>query len=130
MRGISFRGLTENGEWHKGLVAESAGFTGQVEAGVYISNMAGYPHAFKVRLETIGEFTGLLDKTGKKIYEGDIVRHSGRCESEVVFNEDNCAFQLCNKSLGYMYMDKSFSAKHFEIIGNIYEKPELIKEAK
>ena len=69
------------------------------------------------------QFTGLLDKNGKEVFEGDILSHddtNGRYEDEsmlgkrriVKWNEKNGGFNL--------------HPKHWEVIGNIYENPELL----
>lgn len=60
-----------------------------------------------VYTDTLGQFTGLTDKNGTKIFEGDIVRY-GDSIHKVVFEQQNgTAYQL-------------------EVIGNIYDNPELI----
>ena len=68
------------------------------------------------------QFTGLKDKNGKEIYEGDVVRYSANKEehiSEVVYIE---SFFGVEKHTGIL---SSFYP--IEIIGNIYENPELLK---
>jgi hypothetical protein len=65
------------------------------------------------------QFTGLLDKNGKEIHEGDIV--SCENEQETVEYTDRAEFYPFGSH------DFSWEGKECEIIGNIYENPELIK---
>jgi len=81
------------------------------------------------------QFTGLYDKNGKEIYEGDIVKDTNNFKNEpkirkVVYSISNAWFPLrettsfLNYSLTANNDDK---CSHLEVIGNIYENPELIK---
>lgn len=82
------------------------------------------------------QFTGLLDKNGKEIYEGDIVQDKEASMKgvdefgEIVFIDGK--FQLKSPcfpaSLGFNYFDLVNCIDHFEVIGNIYESPELIEK--
>ena len=84
------------------------------------------PPGFTSReLEPVQEFTGLHDRNGKEIWEGDIVfdpsRHGGK--KVVQWNGGLAKFQF-DKMLGYDLCQSSL----YEVIGNIYENPEPLKE--
>lgn len=74
------------------------------------------------------QFTGLLDKQGKEIYEGDIVRLDGN-PYEVFWDSDFTGFSMSFTGeeclgLGEQVIGES---REVEIIGNIYESPELLE---
>lgn len=93
----------------------------------------------EVNPDTVGEFTGLLDKNGKEIYEGDIIRHryfynvyKPDFDGEVVFSKSS--FRIKFKSeydkSGFMYWDlcfDDFANKKIEVIGNIHDNSDLLK---
>ena len=91
---------------------------------------------YKVIPETVGQFTGLFDKNGKKIFEGDIVRDStghefGHVEFSNgfwrVFNDD--VEEFLSNWARHAYSKKLGQYIKAEIIGNIHDNPELLGEA-
>lgn len=77
--------------------------------------------------------TGLEDKNGREIYEGDIVRYECCPEiyvEEVIYDNKHCNFGTIDKYGETFSFDALISDIHvdwFEVIGNIYENPELLK---
>ena len=71
--------------------------------------------------------TGLVDCYGNIIFEGDII-YSDICKSKtVVFDEEVAAFCLHDHSIVSPQYLGRYNTEHFEIIGNIYDNPELIE---
>lgn len=75
------------------------------------------------------QYTGLHDKNGKEIYEGDIVNAKYKkveITGIVKYDADYCEYRIYNKNeTEYMYLWKNIN---LEVIGNAYDNPELLKE--
>lgn len=83
----------------------------------------------KIGLSAPMQFTGFRDKTGKEIYEGDIIRYDWADEQngneeivQVTWNDNMAGFYPFIRKAGWR-----FSIYSIEIIGNIYENPELLE---
>lgn len=74
---------------------------------------------------TLTQFTGLHDKNGKEIYEGDILNNSSNGKGFVEWDERQVTYRINAKQSN---MTLSVIALNSEIIGNIYENPELIQK--
>ena len=130
MRTIKFRGKTkQNGEWTYGDLE----FNRQNGvARIHTYNKAGmYEGQDIVDNETVGQFTGLYDKNGKEIYEGDIMNDpTSVCVGVVEWNSILCQFQLSWQNM-HTAADLFFMVKCGSfVIGNIHDNPELLKGRK
>lgn len=134
MREILFRGKEPQGDWCYGGLIQSAN-----DFYISIGIDKGFMCAF-VKPETIGQYTGLTDKNGKKIFEGDIVTYDD-AEADYEGYHDN-VFLNCGE-VGISAWDgiyftnrqtvemsdlyESETMVDCEIIGNIYDNPELLE---
>jgi len=125
MREILFRGKRmDNGEWVKGFYV-CIPDTHYIMTGKFDSLTNGIinSEAYKVDPSTIGQFTGLEDKLGTKIFEGDVIDDLG-VEYIVVFDSDYAQFR--GKFDGWN-AEISHIASRCEVIGNIHDNPELLE---
>lgn len=133
MREIKFRGysvdeLTGGTNWLYGFGAKDIDYVdGTIEWHLHTLN-----GTYEVVPESIGQYTGLKDKNGKEIYEGDVYQYNVQLHlgsftkeynhREVVKFEDG-AFWVSN----YLLWEALEGDNESEIIGNIYENPELLE---
>lgn len=132
MREILFRGKrTDNGEWIEGFYSTEE-YNLNIRKIEYIPRIQiiGKCVSLGVLPETVGQYTGLTDKTGKRIYEGDIVRY-GDTIHRVVFEQRNgtAYFGLIYSPIETLPFGHYQDLKQIEVIGNIYDNPELLKGA-
>ena len=135
MREILFHGKrTDNGEWIEGDVLQTKYHSGHIE--YQIMPQTPISSAYPVLPETVGQYTGLSDKNGKRIFEGDICRfkrfndiHVG----EIVFNVTTASFVMRYQSIVGAYGEKATQkmllsvCDDIEVIGNIHDNPELLE---
>jgi uncharacterized phage protein (TIGR01671 family) len=72
---------------------------------------------------------GLKDKNGKEIYEGDFVKHRYSKENQndyIVYNDETFGFSLNNNDYQDWASHEWYETSDLEVIGNIYENPELL----
>lgn len=125
MREHKYRGKRlDNGEWvYGGLIADGKG--NYAIAKLVILNNCNTASVHMVDPATVGEYTGLKDKNGKEIYEGDIL-------------QDEVGFQgIISYSMATFYGDfgKGFEPQYFSeglheaciVVGTIHDNPELLK---
>ena len=143
MREILFRGQTRRyGEkvrmgdgakvpsnWVYGGILKGKGAHSIIYGGKNIDNPGEGFDKWPVYSDTVGQFTGLTDKNGKKIFEGDIVRciatmRDGKELVGYILYDDCCFCVKENRTANRPAMDLCDA---FEVIGNIHDNPELLK---
>lgn len=121
MREILFRGKRiDNGEWIEGSLWIHL-------SKPYImttANVVGY----EVDPETVGQYTGLKDKNGVRIFEGDIIRYGNSGADRIYWDDELSSFMELHIIGGNEYSCSLVVAEKSEIIGNIHDNPEMLKE--
>ena len=126
MRAIKFRGKAlHNGVWHYGYLSEISTLP-LGEVGEIRSIHEDCVQSTIVKAETIGQFTGVTDIYGKEIYEGDILAlyFENHCTWKVAVLFEYNGFQVKRKDGRSTFLGQ----KPWEIIGNIYDNPELLEK--
>ncbi|MCE5332714.1 MAG: YopX family protein [Bacteroidales bacterium] len=152
-REILFRGKRiDNGEFAEGLLIEDDGYYyiyrsfGVCPNGYDYLKSGGATVGFYVRVipETVGQFTGLTDKNGNKIFEGDIVNIPDLEFVDFVDNGTSSPDEKYEDGIVEIFFDEGvfcfnhpntdtpcpifYNIKETEIIGNIHDNPGLLKQ--
>ncbi len=129
-RKIKFRGISID-EWVYGMLCKvNEGDTEHGEPVKYKiqteeKEYGEYVQCFITDEKTIGQYTGLHDKNGKEIYEGDILK-SIQWNDIYLVKYIGTAFYLCrNGNKGFNKITTWNNAEKSEVVGNIYDNPEL-----
>lgn len=145
MREILFRGKRiDNGEWVDGSLITDVFYRvgeGNKNSIPYILSVSGIDYdswedldddygLYEVDHDTTGQYTGLTDKNGKKIFEGDIIKHYFSLRfspsvGQVMYEDEHCKWVTKD-----VYNDTWEIHKGciYEVIGNIHDNPELMED--
>lgn len=136
MRTIKFRGRRcDNGVWVYGYYARLSNefkewhciMTEKDASENYIKDCNGYNMLYTpVDHNTVGQFTGLYDKNGKEIYEGDIVKRTDGYSYIVKYEFGSFYTRLIGGDKEDVYRLALFNNKTV-IVGNIHDNPDLMK---
>ena len=122
MREILFRGKAkDSGKWAQGYAYKI-----WKQAFILWGVVNEVPDMIEVDPETVCQYTGLTDKNGNKIFEGDIVKHkSAQLLGVVKYSEKYMQFIVDDIDDGEQ--DYSEFINEVKIIGNIFDNPELLE---
>lgn len=115
MRDILFRGIrNDNGKWIYGDLMTPTDIMDVWE----ISENTGMGDRYEVDPETVGQWTGLNDRFGNKIFEGDIVHYDVEETAEIAWDKETARFVLNGDGVCYDF--DNFYGRDLEVIGNIH----------
>ena len=127
MREILFRGKRiSNGEWFEGMMTAQGERVAQIGTFIDYGTHVCIGSSYAVIPETVGQYTGLTDKNGKKVFEGDILKGSWDTVLIIFYDEISTSYRV-KTSTGYEREPSYYGIDKWEVIGNIHDNPELLK---
>ena len=131
MREILFRGkMVDDGTWTEGFLFSTKDHTYIAYQNQFDDDLFLSPKEIFIEVDpkTVCQYTGLTDKNGRKIFEGDIVKSDLDKIGKIAFNESHMALMILESRENRYYYVEECDGNHIEIIGNIFDNPELIGE--
>ena len=145
MREILFRGQTRKygekvrmgdgqklpGHWVYGGVLQGAGSHSIIYGGENVNDPGENLDKWCVHTDTLGQFTGLTDKNGKKIFEGDVIEWFAQGESEhpdfgyIEYDEQSFAWRVCWQKYDPDWLE-GMQSQYITVIGNIFDNKDLL----
>ena len=134
MREILFRGKRmDDGEWVEGYLVKAVGGECMILP-VTTEHCGGaeFSEGYHCDPTTVGQYTGLKDKHGKRIFEGDVVKTSDVTHEDVIQIpgelfaielRKGCWTMVCGQNWDFLETNN----RYVEVIGNIHDNPELLK---
>ena len=134
MRKILFRGKSIiTNEWVYGGIVHQTDFYGDIVDRYYIvdgTDTRDYDIGYSERVipETVGQYTGVTDKNGTKIFDGDVIQVDEIEDQNfvVAWNNDDAGFELADDGI-YLPLFGTVSVQNIKVVGNIHDNPELLE---
>ena len=148
MREIKFRGKsTTSGKWVHGMLTTLKNLETEMQNMIIIKNEGVFNEGSAspffmewdyIHKDTVGQFTGLKDKSGKEIYEGDIISVNGKYPKLIRYIDEWASYCLANLTdldcdLKTRYWQQVSPCwwtdykREIKVIGNVYDNLELVK---
>ncbi len=135
MREILFKAKRkDNGKWIEGyyavIGAKDVIIKAQAEDYYSVDENVKKSHGnevIEVDPSTVCQYTGLTDKNNRKIFEGDILKSDLDKVGKIAYNESHMAFLILEDKENKYYYIQECDRNHVEVIGNIFDHPELME---
>ena len=130
MREILFRGKPkDNGEWVEGCgIIATENWVSIFTVIDDIDENSSEVNEIEVLPETVGQYTGLTDKNGTKIFDGDVIQVDEIEDQNfvVAWNNDDAGIELADDGI-YLPLFGTVSVQNIKVVGNIHDNPELLE---